>query len=276
MKNLSLILRIVAIIAAVAATTLFFISKGKLAEKEELLTKAKNYITKTNAELKETSETLEKTEKQLALERESLASTREDLEETQSELFASQQDANKKKKLLGDALNQVSELEKTRRELRADLQTAREELIAADRTDEINQLNQEVANLEARNAELELDLESAKAVAKAVTDKKSRAGNLEDRDISYDSLNAGDPINRMRLETTIDSVSSADGLIVLKNNPELQLAEGQTLILVQDMNSAAKVRIQSITDEHAVANILPDKNTSAKKLSSGSVVELLL
>ena len=47
MKSLSLILRIVAILAAVAAVALFFISKGKLAEKhtalEQMSSRSTNY-----------------------------------------------------------------------------------------------------------------------------------------------------------------------------------------------------------------------------------------
>ncbi|MGB0744561.1 MAG: hypothetical protein ACPGSB_08545 [Opitutales bacterium] len=88
-------------------------------------------------------------------------------------------------------------------------------------------------------------------------------------------LPSGEPVSRISVETTVNSISTGDGLIVLDSTPELGLAAGQTLTLVQDLKSVGRIRIQSITDTYAIANILPGSKGTAK-LNSGSVVQLLL
>lgn len=280
MKNLPLILRILAIVAAVAATTLFFVSKGKLAEKDSKLTQTKQVLSTTQGELAETNKTLEQTESELKTERDELAQTQDTVRGLRSELRVAEEGARRNKTLLDQTREQVAELERTSRELRADLLSTQEELAAADREDEINQLNTQIAELESRNRELALELEAKTAIASAVTatqtTSKGGPSGIEAINTSVDALVPGQPISgRLKLETTINSVRAAEGLIVLNTTKELGLSEGQTITLVQNMKSVGKVQIQTVEEDYAIANILPG-SSGAKKLSSGSTVQILL
>ena len=77
MKNLSLILRIVAILAACAAAALFFVSKGKLAEQQTQLEQAREETQTIQAELETANSSIATISTQLASERKSLAETKE-------------------------------------------------------------------------------------------------------------------------------------------------------------------------------------------------------
>lgn len=278
MKNLSLILRIVAVVAAIAATTLFFISKGKLAEKDSQLTQTKQVLATTQGELADTNKTLERTESELKTERDVLANTQDTLRGVRSELEVAKDDARRNKKLLGETREQVANLERTARELRADLLSTQEELAAADREAEINQLNATIAELENRNREITLELKAQTAIAQAVA---AQTANVTGRgivaiDTSLGTLLPGEPVSqRLKLETTINSIRSAEGLIVLNTTEDLGLSEGQTITLVQNMKPVGKVQIQTIEENYAIANILSD-SSETKKLSSGSTVQILL
>lgn len=278
MKNLSLILRILAIVAAIAATTLFFISKGKLAEKQAELTQTQDVLASTKTELSDTANTLQRTETQLKREQATLAETEDTLKGVRAELFTAEAEISKNTRLLNEAKEEIATLESTTKELRADLVATQEELAAASREAEINQLNQRIAELEGKNEELMADLEAKTAIADAVSAKRNPSGSQAQGGIntSITSLSpGGEPISRIRLETTVNSISTVDGLIVLDTNPELGLSAGQTITLVQNLKSVGKIQIQSTTEDHAIANILPG-STGTKKLSPGSKVQLLL
>lgn len=276
MKNLSLILRILAIVAAIAATALFFISKGKLAEKQTQLTNTREVLASTETELSDTKNTLQRTETQLKREQKNLAETEQELEEIRSDLYSSEQEVARLKNDIKEADSEIASLKDTTKELRSDLVATQEELANASREAEINQLNQRIAELEEKNEELMVDLEAKTAIAEAVTTKKETAESMKDIDTSIGSLSlGGEPIQRIKLETTVNSISTADGLIVLDSKPELGLTAGQTITLVQDLKSVGKVQIERVEEDYAVANILPG-STGTKKLSSGSKVQLLL
>lgn len=277
MKNLSLILRIVAVVAAIAATTLFFISKGKLAEKQAELTQTQGVLATTQTELADTNKTLERTESELKTERDNLARTEDTLRGVRSELAVAEQDARRKKEQLDESREQVASLERTARDLRTDLLSTQEELAAADRSAEINQLNATIAELENRNREIALELKAKTAITQAVAAQNSNATarGIVAIDTSIDALVPGQPIQRLKLETTINSIRSTDGLIVLNTSEDLGLSEGQTITLVQNMKALGRVQIQTIEENYAVAHILPG-SSGTKKLSSGSTVQILL
>lgn len=275
MKNLSLILRILAIVAAIAATTLFFISKGKLADKQAELTHTQDVLASTETELSDTKNTLQRTETQLKREQKDLAETEQELEEVRSDLYSSEQEVARLENDIRDADSEIASLKDTAQELRTDLVATQEELADASREAEINQLNQQIAELKDENLELTLDLEAKKAVADALTAKQEKVDALKEIDTSVGLLSpSGEPIKRIKIETTVDSISPSDGLIVLNSNPEMGLSQGQTLTLVQNLKSMGKVNIQRVEDSYAIANIMPG-SAGANKLSSGSKVQLL-
>lgn len=278
MKNFSLILRILAVIAAIAATTLFFISKGKFAELDSELKRTQGVLASTQSELGETKNTLTRTETQLKREQKTFAETEAKLDETESKLYASQQEVARTKNDLKDANTEIAELKNTTRDLRADLVTTQKELANASRQAEINQLNQRIAELELENQEIMVELESKQAIVKAMNTRNEKAAAQSQVNISTMLIPLspdGEPIGRIRLETTVNSISPADGLIVLDTFPEFDFADGQTITLVQDLKAVGKIQIQKVEEGYAVANILPG-STGANKLRSGSKVQLLL
>jgi hypothetical protein len=72
--------------------------------------------------------------------------------------------------------------------------------------------------------------------------------------------------------TTVASISSQNGIIVLNSTPELGLTTGATITLIQDLTALGKVKITQVTDQLAIANILPGTQL---KLSAGDSVKIL-
>ncbi len=273
MKNVSLILRILAIVAAIAATTLYFISKGKLAEKHELLTRTQQVLTAAQSTLSETQKTLERTESELTTERDTLARTKTRLEGVQSELAEAEKLASRAQRELRDEREKSAKLETDSRQLRADLSDALEDLTAVKR--EENQRNQLIAELENTNAQLKLELEAKAAIADSVVARSVGStpgqGSAVDRsDPSAQTAGA----RQMFIETIVNSISPADGLIALNTTPMLQFTQGQTITLLQGNKVVGKVQIQSVKTDYVVANILPG-STGTTKLASGSTVQIL-
>lgn len=281
MKSLSLILRILAIVAAIAATALFFISKGKLAEKETQLTQARQATAATQAELVSSNEKLIALEAGIKTERDALAESKRKLEGVRSEMYTARQEVSRSQQQLSQAKNKITELEGTARRLRADLVEAEQSLAAAGKSGEINQLNDRIAELEKTNDSLKSELAKAKEAAANTSVVASKAVNTPGSAASrytagYASASAAAtpaPTFSIGAETTIQSISAENGLIVLNSTPALGLAPGQTITLVQDLKAVGKVQIQSVTDAYAVANILP--GPTARSLGTGSKVQLL-
>ena len=76
MNSLSLILRILAVVAALAAAALFFISKGKLAEQLAAQQKAEQTTVAVQAELSTANDQISALEGRLSSEREASADSK--------------------------------------------------------------------------------------------------------------------------------------------------------------------------------------------------------
>lgn len=276
MKHLPLILRIVAIVAAIAATTLYFISKDKLAEKQDQLTRTQQVLTTTQTDLSETTMTLRKTESQLARESEDLAKTKSTLEDVRAELYTSEQLVARNERLLTEARSKIGNLETTARDLNANIVDLQKELVAANRDAEINQLNEQIAELQSSNETLNAEIESQRAFVEAVKGKSGLNSGLAVGSASpsgsQSDTGAAPTVNK--LETTVNSVSTKNGMIVLDSRAELGLSAGQTFILFSGKKSVAKIRVHSTTDTHAIANILPS-DAGKGNVKPGNAVNLV-
>jgi len=278
MNSLTLVLRIVAIVGAIAAAALFFVVQGKLGDTQERLSQTQTVLASTEATLVETQNALQQTQSELKQTTNLQAQTKTTLDNVQSQLLIAQQEVNRSKNAISDMESKVAELQREKSKLSRDLVSTQEELAAASREAEIESLNSRIDELEKKNNELAMDLEAKEAIAEAVAAQKNQGGskNLGQIDTTIRSLSlGGEPIKRIRLETTVNSVSQADGMVVLDKTPELELSAGQTVILVQNLQSVGKVQIQTVTDTYAIANILPGSDESSK-LIPGSTVQLLL
>ena len=88
-------------------------------------------------------------------------------------------------------------------------------------------------------------------------------------------LNTSEAVGPARIaeNVTIASVSSSDGILILEAAPELGLAPGMDVTLIQNLEALGKVRVAQINNNLAVANILP--GTSSHRLNEGAVVDIL-
>ncbi|MEO0508754.1 MAG: hypothetical protein AAF065_02705 [Verrucomicrobiota bacterium] len=279
MKYLSLILRVFAIAAAVAAAVIFFVSKGKLAELDAQLNDAQEAADTSRAELTTANGKIGELEANLNTERNKAAETKRNLEGVRAELYTSRQELTKAQQDMTQARGSIEELEDTTRRLRADLLDTEQKLASASREAEINQLNERIAELSEANEELEADLEEAKALPKNTALAASGPATVAPVAGSGVSLSldptAGGTISPVSVgpATTIQNVSSSSGLLVLDSRPELGLAPGQTITLVQDLQAVGKVQISTVTETLAIANILPGVLSSG--LAAGDSVKLL-
>ncbi|NBB80750.1 MAG: hypothetical protein GVY36_15100 [Verrucomicrobia bacterium] len=258
---MSLILRILAVIAAIASGALFYVGKGKLAEKEEATKAAQAATVVVQSELDEANEHIATLEGQLAEETRKHSQTKRDLENTRSEMYTASQEVSRTQQQLSQAKKNISELENEARDLRSELVETEQSLADANRAAE------ELAVLKEQYAELQKSKARPTAPDRELTEPKPKpntsvSGANEDR-----QANA-----RVGIETTIRSVSKENGLIVLANNSDLKLASGREVTIVQNSNALGKISVTEITRDLVSANILPGGKTG--NLTAGSTVKI--
>ncbi len=278
MKNLSLILRILAIIAAIAAAGVYFAVQGKLAEKQAQLESSQAATVAVQGELDTANDNISTLESQLNDERAAVAKAKKEIEALQSEMYTTRQELTRTQQQLRDAKQEIETMKDTEEGLRASLLATEQALAEASKEAEIAQLNERINELEDANSSLTSEIESMKALNSARTSSAatpaaaSTAGALPTANYTP---NTSGPVQTasIGLETTIASISAENGLIVLDTTPELALTPGTEVTLVQDLKALGKVRIISNQDNLAVANILPGAKTRA--LIPGITVSLL-
>lgn len=282
MNSLSLILRVVAIIAAIAAGVLFYMGKGKLAEQEAAMEAAQQATKTVQGELAEANDQIETLEGQLTEERSALSQAKRDLENTRSEMYTARQEVSRTQQQLSQARDTNSDLESTAKRLRSELVEVEQSLADANQNaNELERLKERIAELEDSNAELNASLEAAKKAGPSRSEAETQTrttGSTQTGAANYSSgftPTAAQPLPPVSIgpETTIQSISNKSGLIVLANTDDLQLSAGNEVTLVQNMKALGKISITQTTEDLVVANILPGARTSG--LSAGSTVRIL-
>jgi septal ring factor EnvC (AmiA/AmiB activator) len=277
MKSLSLILRIVAILAAAAAVALFFTSKGKLAEKQTELEQAQAVTQATKGELETANGQIASLETQLSTERKSLADTKGKLESVRSEMYTAKQEVTRTQQQLRETKSTIADLEDTATRLREDLVKTEKSLASASKESEIAELNDRIEELAKANDTLKQDLIAAEAYTRSrprtAPTSRTQTGTGDYK--SSFSPSMAPPVQPASIgtETTIASISSNDGIIVLDTTAELGLSAGSQITLVQGFKALGKIQITEVTEKFAIANILP--GTSTRGLSAGATVKLL-
>lgn len=279
MKSLSLILRIVAIIAAVAAAGIFFAVQGKLTEKQAQLESSQAATKAVQAELETANGAISSLESNLGEERKAVAKAKNDIETLSSEMYTARQEVTRTQQQLRESKQEIETMAETAKELRASLLATEQSLAEASKEGEIAQLNERIKELEGANANLESDLKSSKAISSARSSNSNQEASSSTSNGGLPKVNY--PTNNspavqaasIGTKTTIASVSAANGLLVLDSTPELELNPGTEVTLIKDLTAIGKVKIISNQDNLAVANILPGAKT--RQLTSGSTVNLL-
>jgi myosin heavy subunit len=278
MNSLSLIFRILAVIAAIAAGALFFMGKGKLAEQKAAMEAAQDATVVVQGDLAEANEQIATLESQIAEERSALSQTKRDLENTRSEMYTARQEVSRTQQQLSSARDTITELEDTAKRLRRELVDVEQSLAVSNQsTRELEAMKERIAELENSNAELSAELQTAKNLA-ANRPASSSTGSVQAGSANYSSgftPTAAQPLPPVSIgpETTIQSINNESGLIVLANKPELQITPGSEITLVQDLKALGKISVIQTTEDLVVANILPGAKT--RGLSTGSTIKLL-
>ncbi len=278
MNNLSLIFRILAIVAAVAAGALFYMGQGKLAEQKAAVEAAQKSTAIVQGELSAANERVAALESQLSSERNALSQAKRDLENTRSEMYTARQEVSRTQQQLIQARDKIENLENTAKRLRSELVEVEQSLADSNQaTDEINVVNERVVNLEKRISELSAELEAARNTT-ITRQRTTTPSHLQSGDSTYSSGFAPTPAQPLPTvsigpETTVQSISLKNGLIVLANTPEIQLSPGNQITLVQNMQALGKISVTQTNDDFIVANILP--GAKARSLSPGSSIQLL-
>lgn len=280
MNSLSLILRILAVIAAIAAGALFFMGKGKLAEQKAAMEAAQDTTVVVQGELAEANEQIETLEGQLNEERSALSKAKRDLENNRSEMYTARQEVSRTQQQLSQARNNISDLEDTAKHLRSQLVEVEQSVDNSSQAeeDELASARARIADLEDRNIELNAELREAMKPkpnqATASTSDSSRQTDSANYDSGFTATDSQPlPSASIGPETTVQSINVKSGLIVLANNPELQLSAGSEVTLVKDMKAIGKISVTETTEEFIVANILP--GAKARGLSTGSTIKIL-
>jgi len=276
-----MILRILAVVAAISATALFFASKGKLAEQQTVAQKAKQATVAVQAELTAANEQITLLEGSLYNERDALANEKRKVESMRSEMYTARQEVSRTQRQVSEAMKSIAELESTARRLRTDLLQSEQSLASSSKEDEVEQLIERVAELEESNADLKESLEDAK-----VTSSTSRAPEYPESSSKIASIATSTyssgftatksqalPTASIGAETTIESLSAANGLIALANSPELGLSPGTTVTIIKKLKALGKIQVSQVSDDLILANFLPGAKTH--EMIAGMTVSLL-
>ena len=282
MNSLSLILRVIAVLAAVASAGLFFMSSGKLQEKETQLAAARQSLAAAQSELTGANEKVESLNASVEAEKRASSKLKSQVESVRSDLYTAKQETTRAQTQLNQTKNQVAQLEDEKRKLNAEIVTVREQAETAQGATatslsqgEIDALEQRVQVLEGRNQDLQDELSVFQAKAVAMSSGKSSGDERPSAAAGGYNLNTASAVQPATLgsEATITKVSADDGLIVLNASPELGLDSGLELTLVKDLKAIGKVQVVEAEGSYALANILP--GTKAAGLEEGSIVNLL-
>ena len=273
-----MILRILAVAAAIAASSIFFVSKGKLAEMQAVAQKAEKATVAVQAELTAANEQISVLEGSLKSERDALANEKRKLESMRSEMYTARQEVSRTQQQLSEAKKSIANLESTARRLREDLLKSEQSLASASKEGEIAQLNERIAELEESNADLKESLEEAKITSST---SQSLEGSASSKMLSTNTYNSSLtatkaqalPAASIGAETTVESLSAKNGLIALANSPELSLSPGATVTITKNLRALGKIQVSQVSDELVLANLLPGAKT--RELVAGTTVSLL-
>ncbi len=274
MNNISMMLRVFAIIAAVAATTLFFLGKGKLEEKQTQLTTTQATLRSTESELATAKQDITRLDGRLKAESDALAKNKQELEGVRAEIYTARQEVSRTQQQLGQARKQITELEETTGKLRGEL-VETEQMLASARSfqDESSSQQARIRDLEVTKTNLETQLEEARANSQVSGTRTPATGTTAGLPQTNSGAGTSLPaFTGISQETAVESIRSKDGLIVLRALPELNLAAGQTLRLASNNQPIGRVEIFEVSDSQALAYILPGANT--RNLRSGDTVSL--
>lgn len=306
MNALSMILRVAAVAAGIAAAVGWFLVQGKLEEKTMELEQASAEASSARNTLAEIQGKIATLESQLRTRDSEIAEEKSRSSRLNTQLLQARRDIGDFQEKATSATNRVSSLEDTIRQLRTELVAVRTEAPSeADKSvaneeaqAQITKLSRELESASTRIARLESDLESAKKAAVAAegsqasgttaktparpgTQSTAGAASGPTTPGTISIPTAGTPIELVAVESvptglisSIASVNRSAGLIALNSGSSQGIQPGQVVILRDGFSDLARVQIAETRDGFSVARILPD-SLNPGALRAGKSVELV-
>ncbi len=196
-------------------------------------------------------------------------------------MYTAKQEVTRTQQQLKETKNTVTELEGAATRLRGELVKTEESLAETSKEAELAQLNERIEELAKANDTLKQDIVAAEALTRSSSGRAptaSNTGSMQTGSGNYKSgfspsTTAAVQSASIGAETTIASISTADGIIILNASPELGLSVGSEIKLIQGLKALGKVRITKVTERLAVANILP--GAKLRGLSKGDTVKVM-
>lgn len=272
MKSVSLILRIVAIVAAVAAAALFFMSKGKLAEKQKQLAVSEQTNATVQADLQKANSSVASLKTQLTAAKQRETSANKQLENTRAEMYTAKKEVTRKQSQIAQKDEQINSLTSERNSLSGQVDALKDEVTAARAnasgtasSEEIDALNQRIATLEQSSQDLRSELSLAQSRLNS-----QKAAAEADEGYKFNN-NPAAAFGRLSDPITVTQVDTQGGMLLLDLG-DTNVNAGDTLLLVEDLEAVGHVKILSTDAGKALANILPG---SEVELEAGTSVQFI-
>lgn len=175
MNILSLVLRILSLAGAIVAGAVFFLTQGKLANKQKDLEIAQKSATVAQTELELLSSEMK--ELRTAHEQKQVLSAdlKQKLEAIRSEMYTAQMEAKRTQEELDEAKKTINEFKTITKDLRAELIQTEQLITNVDKEAEIEQLNRRIADLETSNATLKNLLSKKESKPAQISSSDDRA-----------------------------------------------------------------------------------------------------
>jgi vacuolar-type H+-ATPase subunit I/STV1 len=268
MNLLATILRLVAIVASLAAVFIYLTARSHFASQSEEIKYAKDIYQQSQKELHEAVSTIKENEALIANERIGLAENKQKIVRLESALNESQQE----KELMLDSLRQEK---RKLQNLSLELNKSRNLLLQSTRKSSDASIRQEIADLEAY---IEILYAENLTLKDELRDARERLALLLSTKDAPEKSQLLDPnfrpeTTRISTQAEVTSINRKNNIIVFSVASDFALEPGFELTVVQKNNVLGKIRIFKVTESYSVANLL--ENFKPQSLDAGSVITII-
>ncbi len=272
MKAVSIILRILAILGAIAAVAGVLMVQNKVANITKEKEAAEQTVQSLRQEVGNHEDILSGLRSQLTARDSDLASARSEITRVRSQLVTAQRDASNSERELREARTRITDLDSQVRSMRQELVDANVQVAQGD--------PQRLREQEDKIAELQQEVDSLKdqlAVAMRTATTQPAVAGTPTSDIGTAATTAAAPtlasVER-GTKTSVIRVDHKNGLIILGLGTESGIQANSEFEIVKGFERPIRLHVQSTQPNFLIANILPgDGNPRA--FSAGDEVQLV-
>lgn len=256
MKILSLVFRIVAILAAVGAGFLAWKTQGIVKEAEDNLSNEQQAHELTQAELKETKDSLAISQSDLEGARTEAERERAEKNTLNRQLAGARKETSTERTEKEEALAQVSDLKGQVSQLKKELIEERTKVPEVD-PKEFEAAQEQVADLQKKVKDLEAELEEAKTAAATPKEPTLGGSSTAVAANGEGKPGAAPAKSSAGIETTLIAYRPELGMMVLGLGSAKGLKEDMTVSVMSGGRLGARVLISKVTSNQAVGNVIP-------------------